>query len=125
MAKPPEPLATVLPLAALVVEASVAQVLSTGAPIPRPDKPASHRDVGAQSPEQVLVLDVSRVLKGAHAAKTLQVKKPVAPYAVKVGTTGAWLVDEHGVLLGRYGPDSWPLAKVEAALLTGGATGGA
>lgn len=116
MAKPPEPLAEVLPQAALVVEATVAKVVSTGAPTPQPEKPADHRDVGAQAPEQMLVLDVTRVLKGAHAGKTLEVRKPVAPYAVKEGTKGAWLVDKDGVVLGRYGPDSWPLSRVEAAL---------
>jgi hypothetical protein len=118
MAKPPEPLSEMLPLAAVVVEARVARVLSTGAPAPRPEAPAGHRDVGMTAPEQTLVLEVARVLKG-EAGATLEVKKPAAGYAVAEGTKGAWLIDANGVVLGRYGPDSWPLARVTAALTSG------
>jgi hypothetical protein len=119
MAKPPEPLQEVLPKAALVVDARVKEVVSTAPPIARPDAPEEWRDVGVMSSEQVLVLEIARVLKGTLASKTVTVKKPVAPYAVKVGTKGAWLLDTSGgeiTVLGRYGPDSWNMERVEDAL---------
>jgi hypothetical protein len=107
-----------LPLATLVVIAKVARVVSTGpalAPLPPTDKPKSDR--GAKSPEQQLELDVIKVLKGTPAdASALVVTKPVAPYAAQEGTQGAWLIDANGVVLGRYGPDSWRASHVEAAL---------
>ena len=115
MAKPPEPLQELLPSAVLVVHAAVKEVVATGPAIAAPDKPAEWTDKGTQSPSQQLVLEVSRVLKGALADKTVTVTKPVAGYAVKVGTAGAWLVDASNTVLGRYGPDTWALAKVEEA----------
>jgi hypothetical protein len=118
VAKPPEPLAEMLPLATLVVEASVVEVKRTGPPQPRPPNADEHRDVGTMSPDQDLVLEIVRVLKGSHADKMITVTKPIAPYAVKVGTKGAWLLDDKNVILGRYGPDSWHISRVEAALKT-------
>ena len=116
MAKPPEPLEEMLPQAALVVVATVKRVLSTGAPLPPLPEQEKHKaDVGARSPEQTLELDVESVLKGKHEG-ALTVKKPVAGYSVREGTKGAWLVDDKGTVLGRYGPDSWRTKAVEAAL---------
>lgn len=118
MAKPPEPLEEMLPDAALVVVAKVARVVSTGKPLP--PLPASEEpksDRGARSPEQTVELDVIKVLKGdLQGDGALTVTKPVAPYAVAEGTKGAWLIDKDGVVLGRYGPDSWRQSFVEAAL---------
>ena len=116
MAKPPEPLREMLPLASLVVEASVVEVKSTGPAQPRPPKADEHKDVGVMAPEQEIVLEIVRVLKGTHPDNTITVKKPIAPYAVKVGTKGAWLVDANHVILGRYGPDSWHITRVVEAL---------
>src|SRR5262245_32640138 len=109
-----------LPTADLVVEATVKEVVSTGPATQRPaGVEASHKDVGTMSPQQTVILDVKRVLKGALADTTLQVLKPLAPYAVKVGTSGAWLLEMNGpvpVVMGRYGPDSWHISRVEQAL---------
>ena len=116
MAKPPEPLTEVLLDAVLIVDAVVKEVVSTGAPLPAPDKPAEWSDRGTQHPQQVLVLEVARVLKGALDATTVQVTKPAGAYMVKAGTKGAWLLDDKRVVLGRYGPDSWALDRVEAAV---------
>ena len=119
MAKPPEPLEEMLPKAALVVIATVKRVIATGAPLPPlPDQEEQKADVGARSPEQTLELEVESVLKGKHQGPltVLTVKKPVAGYSVREGTKGAWLVDDDGTVLGRYGPDSWRTAHVEAAL---------
>ena len=107
-----------LPHATLVVIAKVARIVSTGAPLPPlPASEEAQSDRGAKSPEQKLELDVIKVLKGTTAdASALVVTKPIAPYAVQEGTQGAWLIDANGVVLGRYGPDSWRASHVEAAL---------
>lgn len=116
MAKPPEPLHEVLPQAELIVVATVTCVRSTGLPLPAlPARDQHHSDVGARAPEQTLELAVERVLKGKHQG-SLTVTKPIAGYSVREGTTGAWLIDATGVVLGRYGPDSWRAALVESAL---------
>jgi hypothetical protein len=119
MAKPPEPLVELLPLAQLVVEAAVESIVSTGPAPPKVDNPDRHKDVGSMAAEQLVVLRIVRVLRGTCASATLTVKKPLAPYAVKVGTTGAWLLqstEAEPLVLGRYGPDSWHISRVEAAL---------
>lgn len=126
MAKPPEPLASMLPLAGLIVQAVVAQVLSTG---PSPAQPESTHapgrlvvDTGRLSPAQTLVLDVMKVLRaapGAAPVTSITVEKPAAGYSLLPGTTGAFLLDTTTTpptILGRYGPDTWPLVRVEAAL---------
>jgi hypothetical protein len=123
MAKPPEPLGELLPKATLVVDGVIAQVMSTA---PAPVQPASEHeegrlvvDTGRLSPAQTLTLEIMRVLKGAHAERTITVQKPAAGYSLLPGTTGAFLLDtttSPPTILGRYGPDTWPLAKVEAAL---------
>lgn len=117
MAKPPEPLEEMLPHARIVVIAKVARIVSSGAPLPPlppTDEPKSDR--GARSPEQTVELDVIKVLRGTVSTDVpLIVTKPIAPYAVREGTQGAWLLDKDGVVLGRYGPDSWRPAHVEAA----------
>ncbi len=115
MAKPPEPLHEIIPLATLVVEATVKEVTATGPTPPPPDKPATWSDKGTLNPSQELVLDVARVLRGTLDGATVTARKPEAGYMVKVGVKGAWLIDADGVVLGRYGPDTWTLDKVEAA----------
>jgi len=115
MAKPPEPLQEILPSASIVVDAVVKEVVSTGPTPPSTGKPEEWTSKGTQNPEQQIVLTVNRVLRGKADAE-LRVTKPVAGYMVKAGTKGAWLVDDKGVILGRYGPDTWALDKVEAAL---------
>ena len=68
MAKPPEPLSEVLPLAVWVVDAEVVEVISTGPQPPEPplrDKQrpeATSRNLNA--PAQKVKLKVKRVLKG-------------------------------------------------------------
>jgi hypothetical protein len=116
VAKPPEPLEEMLPKATLVVLATVKRVVSTGAPLPPLPEHEGHKsDIGARSPEQTLELEVNSVLKGQHEG-LLTVKKPIAGYSVREGTTGAWLIDDSGTVLGRYGPDSWRAQHVQDAL---------
>ena len=114
MAKPPLPLSEVLPHADIVLSGEVASVVSTDAD----DDPASE-----DSPSQVLLLDVQRVLRGAVStagSRGLIVKKPRAPWAARAGVKGTWLLARGGdgglTVLGRYGPDSYRPDVVEQAL---------
>lgn len=116
MAKPPEPLEEILPLTQLIVDAEVAEITSE-------DKvEASSKDV----PKQVVVLKVKRVVRGKlsdadQKAMTLTVTKPKAPYKLRVGVKGPWLLSVDAktgerTILGRYGPDSWTFEKLDAKL---------
>ena len=119
MAKPPEPLSEVLPLAVWVVDAEVVEVLSTGPQPPEPPLQAKQKpqaqDRGLKAPAQKVKLKVKRVLKG-DAVKELVVDKPVAAYALKAGNKGPFLIDKAKGILGRYGPDTYTVEKLEAAL---------
>ena len=112
MALPPEPLDRVLPLAKSVVVADVAAVVDLDEwPAPGNGPP----DSGRKSPAQQVTLRVTRVLLGTVADDVI-VTKPAGAYAVDVGTTGAFLLDKDAVILGRYGPDTWPVDAVVAAI---------
>ena len=120
MAIPPEPLAEVLPHATLVVEAEVVEVLSSGPATQQPDAAPGTTSAGWLSPSQVVKLKVSRVLRGS-ANGELVAEKPEAGYALRAGNKGPFLLDGSAQpkILGRYGPDSYALAKLEAALRAG------
>ena len=119
MAKPPEPLSEVLPLAVWVVDAEVVEVISTGPKPPAPPSDGKQKDgatsTGFKAPAQKVKLKVNRVLKG-DAVKELVVDKPVAGYALKAGNHGPFLIDKSKTILGRYGPDSYNFGKLEAAI---------
>lgn len=122
MALPPEPLDDVLPAAALVV---VAEVLSVDDLAPWPVDRKGPPDSAPDRPAQRVKLRVSRVLRGAApaaAAMEITVRKPASAYALHPGAHGAFLLDASGAepaILGRYGPDSYALAEIEAALQRG------
>lgn len=111
MAIPPEPIEELLPQATLVVVADVTEVVEQ----PRPEGARA-----GQAGEQVVRLKVSRVLRGsAKVADVLTAKKPEAGYALRAGNTGPFLLsarDGTFDILGRYGPDTWELSRVERAL---------
>ncbi|MCC7072089.1 MAG: hypothetical protein IT383_12245 [Deltaproteobacteria bacterium] len=113
MALPPEPLDELLPAARTVVEAEVAAVHDLE-PWPPGDKGAPI-DGAPPRPSQRATLRVSRVLRGT-ADQELTVTKPAAGYALHAGVCGPFLVDERGHILGRYGPDTWAIEEIEAAL---------
>jgi len=118
MALPPEPLLELLPHATWVVEAEVAEVLSTGPEVPKISAPAGWTDTGQKVASQRVRLKVTRVLRGKDVQE-LVVDKPLAAYALRAGNRGPFLLDgtqTYPVILGRYGPDSYALAKIEAAL---------
>lgn len=117
MAKPPEPLEEILPKTSLIIDAVVVEVKAEG-----PDLDRDSPDV----PRQVVVLSVNRVVRGTlspEEQKSLKivVTKPKAPYKLRVGVKGPWLLEMNAssgerIILGRYGPDSWSFEKIEAKL---------
>jgi hypothetical protein len=116
MAKPPEPIEEVLPQATWVVEAEVAEVLSTGPkPPPPPNAKPGATSVGYKSAAQQVKLKVTNVLRG-EATKELVVQKPEAGYLLEAGNKGPFLIDAEKNILGRYGPDSWSLERVKQHL---------
>lgn len=110
MAKPPEPLAELIPEASLIVFAIVVAVISVGPKPPPPpyaaELPKGATSVGYQSASQKVRLRIERVLKGHTAARELEVEKPVAPYLLEVGNKGPFFLDAQGKIIGRYGPDT-------------------
>lgn len=118
MAIPPEPLQEILPHAAWVVEAEVTEVLSVGEPPPKVTAPAGWTDTGQKVASQRVRLKVTRVLRG-ESVQELVADKPVSAYGLRAGNKGPFLLDgtkPHPVILGRYGPDSYALARIQSAL---------
>jgi hypothetical protein len=119
MAIPPEPIEEVMPKAALVIEAEVAEVLSTGPLPPKIEAKPGATSVGHKVPAQTVKLKVTKVHKGPASLKEVVVEKPVAGYTLKAGNKGPFLLDDgkpNPTILGRYGPDSWNLQRVVGAL---------
>lgn len=122
MALPPEPIEELLPQASLVVEAEVKEIISVGPPPPEKKAPKGYTSTGQLNPSQQVALTIKRVLKGALPeadAERLEVKKPVGAYMLREGSAGAFLLDDEGTglfILGRYGPDTYTVASVEATL---------
>lgn len=121
MAKPPEALADELPKATWVVLAEVSEVLDAG-PTKGGVRQVGATDVAPPVAAQRVRLKVTKVLLKPDAedeASSLVAVKPEAPYALRVGNRGAFLLAATGdrlVILGRYGPDTWRVEAVEAAL---------
>ncbi|MGC4121821.1 MAG: hypothetical protein QM765_46035 [Myxococcales bacterium] len=115
MAERPEPLSEILPLAKLVVVAEVVEAHGGETP-----EPTRRLPIGAapKLPEQKVRLKVTRTLFGPEQAE-LAVVKPVAGYVLAPGVKGPFLIDGSQPvpqILGRYGPDTYPLAVLEKAL---------
>lgn len=113
MAKPPEPLEEIFPLTALIIDGEVKEVKSTDVD----DDPQS-----PDNPRQLVVLMVNKLVRGALAdaekqSNEIVATKPKAPYVVKPGTKGAFLLTADRTILGRYGPDTWRMDKVETKLV--------
>jgi hypothetical protein len=121
MARPPEPLASVLPFVEAAVFAHVVSVVDGGEPSVAAVK-KYHRDVATGSRPQRVVLEIDEVLRagfGAHQGQRLEVEKPSdASYALLVGHKGPFLLgktDSLPVILGRYGPDTYAHNVLRAA----------
>lgn len=115
MAKPPEPIEEVLPKAHWVVDAEVAEVLSTGPMPPKVEAAPGATSTGQKVASQTVKLKVKRVLRGEAVAE-LVVEKPEAGYLLKAGNHGPFLIDSTKLILGRYGPDSYSFDRIEKAL---------
>lgn len=119
MALPPEPIEELLPKASWVVQAEVKEVVSEGPPQPSVKAEKGATSVPYKLHSQVVKLSVKQVLRGEGAAQELTVEKPVGAYVLSPGNKGPFLIAKgspHPVILGRYGPDSWALARIEDAL---------
>jgi hypothetical protein len=118
MALPPEPLQDVLPQAAVVVEAEVVEVVSSAAPVAQAPQAPGVTGGSHKVAAQVVKLRITRVLKGDVKGELL-VDKPEGDYALKAGNKGPFVLAKgtaHLVILGRYGPDTWRVDALEAAL---------
>jgi hypothetical protein len=119
MAIPPEPIEELMPKAALVIEAEVAEVLATGPLPPKVEAKPGATSAGHKVPSQTVKLKVTKVHKGPASLKEVVAEKPAAGYMLKAGNQGPFLLDAgkpNPTILGRYGPDSWALPKVLGAL---------
>ncbi len=115
MAIPPEPIENVLPQAAWVVDAEVAEVISTGPAVPKVSAPPGATSTGQKSSSQKVKLKVKRTIFGAPVTE-ITVEKPEAQYMLKAGNHGPFLIDAGKRILGRYGPDSYSFERIEKAL---------
>lgn len=117
MAERPEPLAELLPRAERIVVAEVLEVLG---PTPKASPPPRPGPIGSAEPlpAQRVRLKVLSTLRGAEATEVVAVK-PVSAYVLAPGHHGPFLLDggrPEPEILGRYGPDTYPLPALEQAL---------
>ena len=122
MALPPEPLEEVLPSAVLVVVGVVDAAEWLAPFVPRGDPDDDDND--SQVPPQKARMRVLEVLRGDVTEGTsLTLEKPAGDYALRQGTRGAFLLCAGAAphawhVLGRYGPDSWSVARVKQTVRT-------
>lgn len=120
MAIPPEPLEELLPAIVAAFDGEVVEVIQSGAQPPIPPHEPGATSVGIKAPRQVVRLKVKAVLSGRLAVGDhVEVIKPEAGYALRVGNHGPFLLDggsPQPTILGRYGPDSYSFDKLRAAL---------
>ncbi len=133
MAVPPLPLASIAEQIQIAVVAEVQAVWdetqqrwseqpATGSPEPGPVT-GGQAPIGAAPalPAQRCRLHTQRVLKG-EPGELVEVDKPRGAYVLVPGLAGPFLLgagEQRPVILGRYGPDSYPVEEIEA-LLSGG-----
>lgn len=113
MALPPEPIEELLSQASLIVEATVSEIVATGA------LPQKRPEGGNNAPSQVLILEIKQTLKGSCEDTKLKVAKPEAGYYLQPGNKGAFLLNmesEKWHIIGRHGPDSYSLDEIKQAL---------
>jgi hypothetical protein len=118
MALPPEPLASVLPVAGRVVVGVVVAIDATDVGA-WPEATHGPPDAAPPCPAQRATVQVLTVLCGDADRSDVVVVKPPAPYMLEVDVGGAFLLDTTTTpptILGRYGPDTWGVDVVEAAI---------
>jgi len=120
MALPPEPLNELLPRSSLIVVAVVVAVLSVGSKPPAPEGAEKlekgSTSVGQKAAAQKVRLKIERTLKGKATAAEIEVEKPVGAYLLDVGNKGPFFIDDKGVIIGRYGPDTHRAEDIVRAL---------
>lgn len=123
MAIPPEPIDEVLPDAASAVLGEVTAILAEDeqAPFPKPEVEGM-TDVPGEVAGQTVALRVDKVLFGtAKVGELVEALKPAGDYKLRVGNKGPFLLGsppagaKHQVILGRYGPDTYPEDLIEVA----------
>lgn len=116
MARPPEPLEQLLREATWIVEAEVEAVLFEAPPPPpkTEPRPSAPNLLGAQR----VRLKIERVLRGEPLAGSVEVEKPEGSYLLDVGNRGPFFLaaGTPPKILGRYGPDTHSLARIQSAL---------
>lgn len=120
MAIPPDPIDVVLPDATAAVIAEVARVLvqDPQQPLPKPKKPGV-TDKGGLVARQVVELKVKEPLfGGVKSGQSLEAEKPAGAYTLSAGNGGPFLlapgkVAGKWVILGRYGPDTYPVELIK------------
>jgi hypothetical protein len=127
MAIPPEPIAEVMPDVAAAVVAEVTHIHERGPqkPFPQPRLP-NEVDIPCQISYQIVELSIKRVVFGAwlEPNTSLRVYKPAGDYVLSPGNHGPFLLTQPQnineqtlpVIIGRYGPDSYPLELIEIAI---------
>ncbi len=119
MAIPAPALDTVLPDAKWVIEGTVLEVISQDDPGPAPTVKPGFVDTGHPSPRQVVRLSVDRLLAGPSLGNEVTVEKPSGAYLLRDGVKGPYLLSgaaPHPIILGLYGPDTYLIDAVRAAL---------
>ncbi len=128
MAIPPEPIRELLPRAALIIEAEVSEVLSTGPAPPLVEAPKDFTSTPQEVASQKVALAVKRVLRGelpddAAGSQSLTVTKPQGEYTLGAGNHGPFLLEQRTdewVILGRWGPDNYRIEWVEESIAAEG-----
>ena len=120
MAKPPEPIDEVLPDATAAVIADVGRIVAQDPQKPAPKAPPGTTDLPHDAARQVVELKVKESLFGPHRpGEVLEAEKPAGAYTLRSGVTGPFILASQkgkaAVILGRYGPDTYPVDLIKAA----------
>ena len=110
MALPPEPLEAVFEQIKLAV-------IGTIIAAERVEVDQSARPIGNafMRPAQTVEIEVRETLAG-QATGVISVCKPASGYLLVKGASGLFLIDQEQQILGRQGPDTWPIEQIRAAL---------
>lgn len=124
MALPPEPIDEMLPLADDGVVADITQIVHRDPQthIPTVTHPGEV-DLPRDLPAQHVNITITEVLFGSHyrVGQQVIVLKPAGDYVLRAGISGPLLLAHSPdktmpTILGRYGPDTWSLSVLRAAI---------
>lgn len=123
MALPPEPIDEVLPSAQVGVIAKVTKILHRDKQADIPNVTEGEADLPRELPMQLIEMCIEEVLFGSAYSQgsTMQAKKPAGDYTLREGVGGGFLLTTAKdasipEILGRYGPDTWSLKVLRAAI---------